>query len=253
MLERYNVSVVSYTNTLPFRIGMETCPHLQNMANFTYDNPAVCAQNLKNKISDIGLVPVAVLAELPSYHIISDYCIGANGKVGTVKLYGNVPVEQMTEIILDNQSRTSVELVKMLAQKHWGISPRFINASDGFEKNTLASNQGMVVIGDRTFLLDGKFKHQYDLAEVWYNYSGLPFVFAMWVSCDKISDEFVKTFDKALKRGVERVGAIAEQYANITPSEVDLGFYLSECISYKMDENKMKAFHMFLDYIKTQS
>lgn len=249
-MNKYNISVVSYTNTLPFRVGLETSAFLQQKAHFTYDNPAMCAENLLSGKSDIGLVPIAVLANFEKYNIVADYCIGAEDKVDTVKLYTEVPIEKVHEIVLDNQSRTSIELVKYLANNYWHISPTYVAASDGFEQKPLKPGQGMVVIGDRTFLLDGTHNYQYDLAEIWHKATGLPFVFAMWVSIKDIDPEFKKEFNRALRAGVERIDLLADQFAQMAPDNINLGLYLSQRISYQLNEDKMKAVELFLDYLK---
>ena len=83
------------------------------------DIPSVCAQKLKNKQVEIGLVPVAILPELDNYHIITDYCIGAVGKVDSVKLFSEKPLEELTHVLLDYQSKTSVTLVQVLNKHFW--------------------------------------------------------------------------------------------------------------------------------------
>jgi chorismate dehydratase len=93
----------------------------------------------------------------------------------------------MKEVLLDYQSRTSVELMKLLARKFWNISPKWTSTNPGFIDKELPRDAGMLVIGDRNFLMKNKFAYEYDLAQVWYEYSGLPFVFAAWVSKKPVS------------------------------------------------------------------
>ncbi|MDA3866163.1 MAG: menaquinone biosynthesis protein [Salinivirgaceae bacterium] len=250
-MRKYSISVVSYTNTLPFRVGIETNPYFHQMADIYYDYPAVCAQKLKNDEVDVGLVPVALLPELDTYQIIGNYCIGAVGRVDTVQLYGNVPVENMKEVLLDYQSRTSVELMKLLARKFWNISPKWTSTNPGFIENKLPKDAGMVVIGDRNFLMKNKFAYEYDLAQIWYEYSGLPFVFAVWVSKKPVSDEFEKVFDATLKQGITRINDIVQQYQQQAPEGVDLNLYLNKRISYSLDTKKRKALDVFLTYLNS--
>jgi len=249
--KKLNISIVSYTNTLPFRIGIETSPVFQKNAHITYDNPATCAKKVLNDEADIGLIPVGVLSQMDDYHIIGNYCIGAKGRVDTVKLYGEVPVEEMTSIVLDYQSGTSVKLIKYLTENYWHIAPEFLNGSHGFELRDIEGTRGGVVIGDRTFELDKQFPYKYDLSEVWWQHTGLPFVFAVWVSKTPLSRDLENLFNHALEQGIDRINQIANEYQHLVPAGIDLDTYLTNRIDYKLDSDKRKAMDIFLDYLKS--
>ncbi len=148
-MSKLKISVVSYLNSKPFIYGLEHSD-LMNEIDLQLDIPSTCAQKLMDGIVDIGLVPVAIIPKLKEAHIISDYCIGAVGKVASVCLYSEVPLNEIKTILLDYQSRTSVTLVKVLAREHWKISPEWQNASENFE-NSVSGTTAAVIIGDRTF------------------------------------------------------------------------------------------------------
>ena len=247
---KYNISVVSYTNTLPFKVALENDASIKKFANLTYDNPAVCAQKLLKNEADIGLIPVGVLPLLDEYHIISDYCIGAVGQVETVKLYSNTPVSKLKTIYLDPQSRTSVNLVQVLAAKFWDISPQFKKGDGQIKNGDLNPEEGFVLIGDRTFGLASKYNFEYDLAEEWQKMTGLPFVFAAWVANKPIDNSFVKMFNELLKSGVDMIPAISKSYQKEMNGSVDLHHYFTHCINYPLDDDKKKAMNLFLSYMK---
>ena len=121
----YKISVISYLNSIPFVYGLN-CSTISKSLNLQLDYPSVCADKLINNVVDIGLVPVVILKDYPSFKIISKYCIGANGDVDTVCLFSNVPIHDIKKIYLDYQSRTSVELLKILCREYWKITP-FLN------------------------------------------------------------------------------------------------------------------------------
>ncbi|MBA3972463.1 MAG: menaquinone biosynthesis protein, partial [Bacteroidetes bacterium] len=177
-MQKIKISVVSYLNSKPFIYGLKHSS-LMDQIDLELDIPAVCAQKLKERKVDIGLVPIAILPELTEKYIISDYCIGAVGKVASVMLYSDVPLEEIKFVLLDYQSRTSVALVKVLAKKFWKIKPEWINAGVDYE-NKISGSMAAVIIGDRTFGLNDKYRYAYDLAEEWQKFTGLPFVFACW-------------------------------------------------------------------------
>jgi chorismate dehydratase len=213
------------------------------------DIPSICAQKLKYKQVDLALVPVALLSELPHYHIETDFCIGAFKKVDSVKLYSEVPLVQIESITLDYQSRSSITLTKVLCRFFWNITPKYVDAIPGFEKDTKHKNAS-VVIGDRTFDLNGKYNYEYDLAEEWFKFTGLPFVFAAWVSTEKMDPDFIKEFNAVLKYGVDHTAdAINENVGNLSLSKEKALEYLTERIDYRLDDEKRKGMQFFLKYI----
>ncbi|MGZ3863005.1 MAG: menaquinone biosynthetic enzyme MqnA/MqnD family protein [Bacteroidia bacterium] len=244
---KYKISIVNYTNTLPFRYGLANSG-FENKADLQYDIPSVCAKKLLEGQVDIGLIPVAVIPLLKEFHIISKYCLGSNGKVDTVKLYSNVPLEKIETVYLDYQSRTSVTLVQVLAKFFWKINPVFTQASDGFEK-LVNDKTAVVVIGDRCFDMNGNFEYEYDLAAEWKKYTGMPFVFAAWVSNKKIDETFISDFEKILDSGIAKTD---EAVKDSIPGEKQelIKSYLTERISYDFNDGKKKALEYFLHLLK---
>ncbi|MFO0358480.1 MAG: menaquinone biosynthetic enzyme MqnA/MqnD family protein [Sphingobacteriaceae bacterium] len=243
------ISIVNYTNTLPFKWALKKSELLSKI-DLQEDIPSICAQKLKFNQVNLALVPVALLAELPHYFIETDYCIGAYKKVDSVMLYSDVPLEEIKTITLDYQSKSSITLTKVLSKFFWKISPQFIDAVPGFEKQTKGTNAS-VVIGDRTFELNGNYKYEYDLATEWYKFTGLPFVFAAWVSTEKLDENFINEFNAVLKYGVDFCNAaINESYQTLSISKEKAIEYLIQRIQYKFDADKRKAIELFLSYIK---
>lgn len=243
------ISIVNYTNTLPFKWALKRSDILQKI-DLQEDIPSICAQKLKFKQVDLALVPVALLAKLDTYFIETDYCIGANGKVDSVKLYSDVPLDKIKTVTLDYQSKSSITLTKVLFKFFWILNVNYLDAKPGFE-NEINDTNAAVVIGDRTFELNGKFKYEYDLAEEWKKFTGLPFVFAAWVSTEKLPADFIKEFNAVLKFGVENIlKAIEEDYNLKSLSKTQTIEYLVDRIDYNLNADKKKALNLFLDYIK---
>jgi len=244
---KVKISIVNYTNTLPFKWALRNS-ELARSIDLQEDIPSICAQKLKFKQVDLALVPVALLNELDNYYIETDFCIGTLGMVDSVKLYSNVPLQEIKSITLDYQSRSSIKLTKILSKFFWKINVNYIDAKPGFEK-ILDEENANVVIGDRTFELNGKYKYEFDLALEWNKFTGLPFVFAAWVSAEKLSAGFISQFNSVLKYGVENCEkAVKESQLNISKERAM--HYLTQRIDYNLDDQKRKAMHLFLDYIK---
>jgi len=244
---KHSISIVNYYNTTPFLYGINHSDFLSKI-NLELDIPSVCAQKLKNKQVEIGLVPVAILPELEQYQIITDFCIGAVGKVDSVKLFSEKPLEELTHVLLDYHSKTSVTLVQVLNKHFWKKNIQFINATEGFEKQ-ISGTTGAVIIGDRTFGLTSH-PYQYDLAEEWQKFTGFPFVFACWVSNVPLEDNFISEFNKTLAYGVNHIEESVIEKPNEALGDKALD-YLKNKISYHLDTDKRKALDKFLQLMKS--
>lgn len=236
------ISVVSYLNTKPFLWGLHKSKLIHEIS-LTEDIPSICAAKLLSGEVDIGLVPVVVVPMMKEHYILSDYCIGADGPVSTVMLFSNSPLEKINKIILDYQSKTSVRLLKILAEHFWKISPEWLDSKENYESEISGETAGLV-IGDRTFGLQNNFQFQYDLAAEWKKFTGLPFVFACWVSREKLSPEFTSEFNSALKNGIESIPELCSTLPNPDFSK----HYLENHISYSFDQRKKKAMTYFLEF-----
>ena len=197
---KYKVSAVSYLNTIPFIYGLKQSKLLDTI-DLQLDYPAICADKLINGEVDIALVPVVVIPQLEDAYIISDYCIGSDAEVDTVCLYSNVPISEIESIALDYQSRTSTALLRLLLNEYWKITPQLTTTESGFE-NKINGKHAALVIGDRAFELNNKYSYIYDLSAIWKEMTGLPFVFAAWVSNAKLPQDFIVAFNNALENGL---------------------------------------------------
>ena len=240
------ITAVSYYNTLPFIYGLKHSGLLSGF-ELSLDVPSECARKLHIGEADLGLIPVGALPEMKDFRIVSNLCIGADKDVKSVLLWANSPLNDLKTIYLDTDSRTSVNLVRILAQELWKISPTWKSLTD--LKGNTASDEGIVLIGDKTFGLSEKYAYCYDLAGEWIKFSGLPFVFAAWVSRVSLTSDFEKSFQSALAWGVDHrnESIIVCEKPHITTDR--LISYLQNDISYQMDESKIKGMELFLKYI----
>jgi chorismate dehydratase len=241
--KKIKIGAVSYLNTKPLVFGFKK-GLMENEVELRYDYPGKIAQALIENTIDIGLVPVAIIPLLKEHHIITNYCIAADGPVASVCLFSEVPIEKITTVLLDYQSRTSVMLVQYLFKEHWKLNPVFkeagINFIDDIKDTTAA-----VVIGDRAFKQRSVSPFVYDLGEAWKAHTGLPFVFATWVSNKPLPALFIKAFNETNEYGLQR---LSEVIAENPYEEFDLEKYYTSHIQYRLDEPKRKGLQKFLDY-----
>ena len=242
------ITAVSYYNTLPLIYGI-TRSGLLHHYDLSLDVPSGCANQLLRGDTDISLVPVGALPLFSEYRIVGKHCIGAIGKVRTVLLLSNSPVEKLKTIYLDKDSMTSVNLVKILCRKLWKISPEW-KSLDNREMYHPGEYDGVVMIGDKTFGACELYRHCYDLSECWFNLTSLPFVFAVWITVKDIDEIFLSQFEAALHWGVEHSRDSIKLAKNLMISQEELIRYLENDISFDLDEPKKKGMELFLKWLK---
>ena len=245
--KRWRIGVVSYFNTQPLLLGIEKANFLSKI-ELVKDYPANIAQALMDGQIDIGLVPVAITPFLTHPHIVSDYCIGTRTKVASVAIFSKVPMDQIECIYLDYQSRTSVQLARILLQEFWKKDVQFLKAQEGYIQEIEGSTAG-VIIGDRALANLTSFEYVYDLGEAWIEHTGLPFVFAAWMSNQPIPDDFKTLFNNANAYGVEHIDEVLNQLpARI--HEYNMEEYYTKNIEYKLTETMQIGMQLFLEKVK---
>lgn len=248
--EKIRISAVRYANTYPFIYGL-TETGFDRKVILSTDHPADCAARLAAGKADIGLVPVASLPLISNYQIITDYCLGAYGKVRTVMLLSNCTFGEIRNIFLDYRSRSSVNLARILANHWWKREFGWKNTSENFDFKNIPEKDGIVLIGDQCFELGKQFRYGTDLAEEWYDFTGLPFAFACWTANRQLPQAFLKEFNEALATGVDNIPEVVRKYGRkgIIRGKA-LETYLTENISFNLNEDKRKAIKLFLNYLK---
>ena len=242
-LSKIRVAAVSYLNTKPLLYGIKRHPII-NEIELIEDYPSKIAQMLIDDEVDAGLIPVAAILKMEQWNTIGNYCIGSNGPVASVCIFSEVPMEEIEKVYLDYQSKTSVNLAKVLLREYWKKNVEFIDATGEDYRNEMKGATAGVVIGDRALQQRQKSKYIYDLGEAWKQHTGLPFVFAAWIANKKLPKDFVTAFDEANALGLQHLDEVIQEnpYAAF-----DLKKYFTECISYELDDEKREGMKLFLD------
>jgi chorismate dehydratase len=238
------VGAVSYLNTKPLIYSFKHGYKLDGM-EMIEEYPAKVASMLLNDEIDVGLVPVAIIPKLKEHHIITDYCIGAEGPVASVCIFSDVPINEVEKVLLDYQSRTSVALAKVLLKHYWKIEPEFEDAKEDFREHIKGTTAG-VVIGDRAFEQRKQSTYIYDLAEAWIDMTGLPFVFAAWIANKKLPEDFIKRFNCGNKIGLSNLPNVISENAY---DEYSLQTYFTKNISYELTDKKRTGLRRFLSLL----
>jgi chorismate dehydratase len=244
---KIRIGAVSYLNTKPLIYGLDQAP-IRDEIELVVDYPAHIAAMLTDDRIDIGLVPVAIIPELPVSHIVTDFCIGCNGAVESVAIFSEVPMEEVRTVLLDYQSRTSVMLARILLREYWKKDVLFVDTMGEEFRHQIKGNVAGVVIGDRALRQKKDSRYVYDLGWAWKDQTGLPFVFAAWVSNKRIPADFIERFNKANAIGLQHLDIIVSR--EVDPP-ADLMEYYTRFISYALTTEKREGLAHFLSLLRT--
>jgi chorismate dehydratase len=206
-MNRLRIGAVSYLNTKPLVYGMSS---REDPFDLVFDLPSRLADRLSEGDLEVALIPSIEAIANPRYTVVSDACIGCRGPVWSVKMLSRVAPERIKTLALDEGSRTSRVLGRIILQKQFGVSPRLRTLKID-QDWTQADADAVIVIGDRAMGADPpEFPFVWDLGESWNRWTGLPFVFAVWAARTTESlDRLDEILAQARDAGVAAIDEIA--------------------------------------------
>lgn len=224
-MAKLRVGAVSYLNTKPL---IQRLPELAPEIDLSLDVPSRLAVDLRDGRLDVGLIPSIEYFRGENYTIVPGVCIASFGPVMSVKLCSKVPLPAVRTVALDEGSRTSVALMKILLLHLFGIEP----STGPFPLDGRLSDleaDAVLLIGDRAMrVTDGEYPYTLDLGYEWSRWTGLPFVFAFW--CVRrgveVSPRTLQAFVRAKELGRRSVPDIADVEAE------RLGIDVTRCRYY---------------------
>jgi len=230
------IGAVSYLNTKPlvYRLA-ELAPRHELL----FDLPSRLADGLAAGALDVALIPSIEYFQRPDYTIVSDACIACRGAVRSVKLFSRVPFQEIQALALDEGSRTSVALVRILLHERFGIEPQLVPFPMNVRPEKIAAD-ALLMIGDRAMRPPtGNFAAEWDLGDEWCRWSELPFVFAMWVAGqgsgvrDQESESELAELATLLAQARDLGVANLEEIAAREHAAVELSY--DDCLAYLRD------------------
>lgn len=234
--ERARIGIVGYVNAHPLTDALD-----RDRFEVIDDHPSVIARMLAKGEVDVALCPVAAVLTDDRYQIAPGWCIGSEGPVTSVLLVAETPPEEWRRVVLDGVSRTSVTLARLLLAQ--GPLSRRVrddlvieDGEPGCGVEAARGDVASVVIGDVARDLPERLTHRVDLASAWKEWTGLPFVFAVWAGREGLDPEVIEAVRSA---GAEGVAAIPERYEG-----ADLA-YVSEALRYPLDDRALMGLRRF--------
>lgn len=238
------IGAVSYLNSKPL---IEDLAVLASDAELILDFPSRLADDLSAGVLDVALIPSVEVLRDADYEIVSDACVATHGPVLSVKLFSRVPFANVRTLALDEGSRTSATLARVMLSERFGVRPSTTLLPLGFATEDTSAD-AVLLIGDRAMKPPReRFVATWDLGEEWTQWTGLPFVFAMWaarrdVELDDIEDALCESRD----RGIERFAEIAKREApKLGITEELARNYLARNLHFKLGSAERAGLRLF--------
>ena len=240
----WKIGAVSYFNTRPLVFGLEQAATRRGLE---FDLPSHLADKLASGLLDVALIPSIEVFQNPDYTVVSNACIACQGPVWSVKLMSRVELSCIRTLALDEGSRTSAALSRILLKRQHGICPELRPLPIDKTWQT-ADADAVLIIGDRAMnpQHEGQFQWEIDLGQWWHDLTGLPFVFAMWAARGGIESQHLSQLDQMLSSSRDAGVTLAEGIAR--DSSESYGLTLQQGLDYFQ-----KYLHFTLGYKERQA
>jgi chorismate dehydratase len=252
---QFTLGVVSFLNSVPLIEGLAENPQV----DLHFAPPARLADKLRSGRVDAALIPVVDLANGPGreypgirWQRVSDACIAADGPTMTVRVFSRVPPEAVTTLHADVDSHTSVNLARLTWLHRFN---RRINLEPLSDVDNLEDCETVLLIGDKVVTTPTHdFEYDIDLGQAWKEWTGLPFVFAVWTAPeDRDHQRLGELLNQARDRGVERAVELAAEQGPRHGWPVELAEeYLTQRMKYHLTDPALKGMLRFANLAATE-
>lgn len=250
------LGVVSFVNTLPLIDGLETLADIE----LRFSVPSLLLDQLLDDEVDIALCSSIDYQKSPADLVaLTAGVLGCDGATLTVRLYSSVEICQIEHVYCDTDSHTSIVLMQILLKEIYGITPELIdyNAREHVAENKpIESPESMLLIGDKV-VTDSptaiEYPHQLDLGAAWFEHTGLPFVFAMWMAKQTTDVNILNVVSAVLDRqrrynqldGLERIVHHSAKPRN-WPDDLARD-YLKNKLAFELTDQRRAGLELFFD------
>jgi chorismate dehydratase len=244
-LPKLRVGIVNFLNSKPLAWGFLKGHHADLFAP-SYHPPALVARLLAQGNLDIGLIPSIEVQRIPNLRVLPDMCVAAKHEVRSVLLVSRGPVEEIRRVALDQNSRTSATLVRILLRERYGLNPEYLHERPDPER-MLSEADAALIIGDPALRVDREKYRIIDLAEEWNELTGLPFVFAVWAVRPEVDiPDLPFYFKSSLRYGLSSLDTLVrESAAELGLDSSEIYSYLTENLSFFLRQEEIEGLEEF--------
>ncbi len=254
------IGKISFTNLFPLFYTMERMP---DCAGYEFINGVPSEVNKLLREGSIDISPsssIEYLRHEDLYTLLKGHSISSSGTIGSILLFSKRPIETLEglTILTSSQSETSVALLHIILKKFYDL--RFTLLSTGtYLSKAMESYSAYLLIGDDALreALRWPRLYIYDLGDIWYKNTGLPFVFALWMArndfCERDPQSFEgfrKNLDAAKVRALKSLKEIAVKCSLATILSRDEIVSYWKGISYDLKDEHERGLALFQQYAK---
>lgn len=245
-MKKLRIGVVPYMNAKPLIYGLNQEP---DSIELSFEVPSLLPDMLNNDQVDVAIIPSVEYFRNSNYLIIPDISISSRGRVESVKIFSNVPMQDIRSIALDKSSLTSCTLAKIILERQYQISPQYTSWNKQYDISRTETD-AVLLIGDNAMKITDSGYITMDLGEAWFEYTRLPFVYAVWVIKKDRRMSGINNLLRSVKEtGIKSVKTIAtaESQRLHLPYERCLN-YLTNSILYDLGRDEIEGLRMFYYY-----
>ena len=210
--------------------------------------PSECAQLLDRGEVDFALVPAIEYQRIEGAKLVSGSCVASRQKVRSVVLVSRFNnLKKIRTVALDDSSRTSAALVRIIFNEFLDAEPEWTTRSPDL-KQMLRENDAALIIGDPAMTFAREGLRVWDLAALWHDFTQLGFVFALWMRAANAGAAPAIDFVAACQEGIEQRSAIIDEYEQrlgLTRNELEI--YLTENITFFLDDDLRKGLQLYFE------
>lgn len=245
-MNRLKLSIVYYLNSLPLAWGFVHGPQ-REIFDLDFSSPSRCADLLADGSVDVGLIPSIEYQRIRGVKVIPGLSISSKRQVQSVLLVSKLPAEKIQTLAIDNSSRTSIVLLRILLKLKYKAQPT-MRPCEPELKAMLNHSDAALIIGDSALRAATEDRYRYDLAEEWRILTGKPFVFAFWGVRSGVNLDDRSVFRQSLAYGETHLDEIVQQQSQTLQLPDDqLHRYLTENINYTLDAENLEGLQLFYD------
>ena len=243
------IAASSYLNTAPLIWSFIHGSQRDSVELFTDTAPARCAEMLARGEVDAALVPVIEYQRMNDVSIVPDVCVGSKTAVRSVVLVSRKNnLKKIERVALDESSRTSVALVKIIFKEFLGFEPEWTTAAPDL-RAMMQQADAALIIGDPAMKISREQFRVFDLATLWHEFTGFGFVFAMWMVRNHGAEKIQAIdFAAAREEGLANLDDVIASYPfEITLSPDEIAQYLTENIVFHVDDEMWKGLELYFE------
>lgn len=273
-MTKLRISIVQYLNTAPLVWGFTNGP-LQGKYDLSFTVPSECAEDLRAGRADVAIIPAIEYQRIPGLAILPDMAIASKHRVRSLLIVAKKPIEQVKTFALDNSSRSTQVLTRILCAEKWRIAPEFSEAVPDLPE-MLDNADAAMIIGDPALRIslamakDGwpgapgqtvcqaatlgftgsELLYVSDVVGEWRRLTQLPAVLAVWaLGRELAAPELTADFLASRDFGLAHLGEISYEAAqDLELPEQALESYLRDNIDFSLDAENRRGLELYFEH-----